>query len=218
MNHPNPSTPAPRVRDADATRSRVLVAAEGLFARKGFDGTRLREVAELARVSVPLLVHHFKDKENLYLAVMERGIERFASLGWEVLRQGSSVAEQLTGFVTRLIDLASQEPDLTALVHREMATGGTRAGPAAERLLRPLKDAATQLLSHAQSRGEVRRGVDLDMLVLSVAGSVLYPCLAAPLVRVVWNEDPQGKDFLSRQKRTLLELLMPLLVAPAQAG
>jgi hypothetical protein len=99
-----------------------------------------------------------------------------------------------------------------------MATGGTRAGPAAERLLRPLKDAATQLLSNAQSRGEVRRGVDLDMLVLSVAGSVLYPCLAAPLVRVVWNEDPQGKDFLSRQKRTLLELLMPLLVAPAQAG
>ena len=50
---------APHATDADATRARVLEAAETLFARKGFDGTRLREIAEDARVTVPLVCHHY---------------------------------------------------------------------------------------------------------------------------------------------------------------
>ena len=97
----------PRVRDADATRTRVLDAAEILFARKGFDGTRLREVAEHASVTVPLVCHHFRDKDSLYASVIERGLLRFATLGWDVLRRGHTVREQLASFVSSLIDFAA---------------------------------------------------------------------------------------------------------------
>lgn len=209
-----PSTnPAPRVRDADATRSRVLDSAEALFARKGFDGTRLREVAEDARVTVPLVCHHFGDKDSLYHAVIDRGMQRFVSLGWEVLRHGHTAVEQVSAFVTGLVDLAVRDPNLTALLHREMADGGVRAGPIAERWLLPLKRAAMEELAAAQSRGEVRASLDLDMLVLHVSGAVLYPVLAGSLVRAVWGEDPQGEAFVERRKRAVLDLLIPAIVA-----
>lgn len=213
---PRPSVPPTptRVRDADATRARVLIAAESLFARKGFDGTRLREVAEDARVTVPLVCHHFRDKDGLYAAVIERGLERYAALGWEVLRKGQTAAEQLTGFVTGTIDLISQEPVITALLHREMADGGTRAGPIAQRWLIPLKNAATEALERAQVRGEVRSGIDLDMLVLWIASAVIYPNLAAPLVEIVWGEDPRSHAFVERRKRAILDMLHPLMIRP----
>lgn len=207
----SPSTP-PRVRDADATRARVLEAAEALFARKGFDGTRLREVAEDARVTVPLLCHHFGDKDSLYAAVIERGLERFATLGWDVLRRGHTVAEQLAGFVTGLIDLAARDPNVTTILHREMAEGGVRARPLAERLIQPLKQAATETLRAAQGRGEIRESIDVDMVVLHIAGAAMYPSLASPLVQIVWGVDPNSADFVERRKRDLVGLLLPLIV------
>lgn len=203
---------APRVRDADATRSRVLEAAEALFARKGYDGTRLREVAEDASVTVPLVCHHFGDKEALYAAVIERGLERFASLGWDVLRRGQTVADQLAGFLTGLTDLASNDPNITTILHREMADGGVRARPLAERLLLPLKVAASDTIRAAQARGEVRATLDADMLVLHIAGAVLYPSIAGPLVHLVWGEDPSRPAFVERRKHALLDLLLPLVL------
>lgn len=208
---------APRVRDADATRLRVLEAAEVLFARKGFDGTRLREVAEDAKVTVPLVCHHFGDKDSLYAAVIERGLERFTALGWEVLHRGQTVAEQLANFVAGLIDLAAHAPNITTILHREMTDGGVRARPLAERMLLPLKEAATETLRSAQARGEVREGLDVEMAVLHIVGAVLYPSLAAPLVQIVWGEDPLLGEFLDRRKRALVDLLTPLVLRPQRA-
>ncbi len=214
--HPTPLS-SPRVRDADATRARVLEAAEGLFARKGFDGTRLREVAEDARVTVPLVCHHFGDKDSLYAAVIERGLEHFASFGWDVLRRSHTVAEQLAGFITGIIDLATHQPHMTAILHREMAEGGTRARPLAERMLQPLKNAATETLTAAQARGEVRQGLDVEMVVLHVVGAALYPSLAGPLVQIVWGEDPQLGAFIERRKSALVDLFLPLVMSPQRA-
>jgi TetR/AcrR family transcriptional regulator len=211
------SQPAPRVRDARATRERLLLAAESLFARKGFDGTRLREVAQLAGATVPLLCHHFGSKDALYESVLDRGMARIASMGWEVLRRGATVAEQLEGFVTGLVGMASSDPSVVALLHREMADGGLRARPLAERWLRPLKAVATEVLRDAAERGEIVRGLDLDMLVLHVTGAVLYPSLAGPLVRTVWGDDPADPAFVARRTRALLDLLLPL-VQPAASG
>ncbi len=202
----------PRVRDAELTRARVLESAEALFARKGYDGTRLREVAEDAKVTVPLLCHHFHDKDTLYEAVITRGLERFTNLGWDVLRRGTTAAEQIGGFVTGLLDLATREAALTSILHREMADGGVRARPLAERWITPLKEAAVNTLRAAQVRGEVRR-VDPDLLVLHIVGAVIYPCLAGPLVQAVWGDDPQDPGFLERRKVALLDLLLPLVLA-----
>lgn len=203
----------PRVRDAEVTRARLLESAEALFARKGYDGTRLREVAEDARVTVPLLCHHFHDKDGLYDAVVARGLGRVADVGWDVLRRSSSVAEQIAGLVTALADFAAREAALTSILHREMADGGVRARPLAERFLTPLKDAAVNTLRAAQQRGEVRP-VDPDLLVLHIAGAVIYPSLAAPLVQAVWGGDPQDPAFVERRKRALLDLLLPLVLVP----
>ncbi|MEZ4410775.1 MAG: TetR/AcrR family transcriptional regulator [Polyangiales bacterium] len=211
--HSSASPPSPRPRDADATRARLLDAAERLFAKKGLDGTRLREVAEGAQATVPLLCHHFRDKDTLYAAVIDRGMERFTDLGWGALSHGRGIAEQLVAFIEGLIELASREPQVTALLHREMAEGGQRARGLAERWLLPLRDAAITAVKTAQKRGEVRAGLDPEMLVLHLAGAVLYPCLAAPMVEAVWGSDPLATDFVARRKRALVDLILPLVVA-----
>jgi AcrR family transcriptional regulator len=202
----------PRVRDADATRARVLEAAAALFARKGFDGVRLREIAEQAGATVPLVCHHFKDKETLYGAVIDAAIEGFAKLGWEVLARERSIEARLVGLIEGLIDRLAADPVGTALVHREMADGGARALPFAERMFRPLKEAAAREIRIAQKRGEVRPELDPDLLVMHLVSAALYPGIAAPIIRVVWSQDPLAPEHVERRKRELVALLRPLVL------
>jgi len=62
------STPATKVLHS---RARVLKAATSLFAAKGFHETSTREVARKARVNEITIFRHFKNKQELYLQVLE---------------------------------------------------------------------------------------------------------------------------------------------------
>ncbi len=54
-----------------ATRTRILAAAERVFAEKGYDGARLSDIAAAAGCSVGTLYFRFKDKDSLFFAISE---------------------------------------------------------------------------------------------------------------------------------------------------
>ena len=65
--------PEPRGRAAqmEATRRALLDAARQLFAADGYQATRTEEVVRRAGVTRGALYHHFRDKEDLFRAVLE---------------------------------------------------------------------------------------------------------------------------------------------------
>lgn len=56
----------------EATRDRILDAAEQLLARRGLDGVSVREITALAQVDVALAHYHFGSKDGLFDAVLGR--------------------------------------------------------------------------------------------------------------------------------------------------
>jgi AcrR family transcriptional regulator len=66
-------SPRPRGPRADVadTRGAILAAARSRFAERGYEGTRLRDVAEAADVDVALVSYHFGSKDGLFAAAME---------------------------------------------------------------------------------------------------------------------------------------------------
>lgn len=68
-----PGVARPRTRKAgDATREKILDAAEGLFAENGFHGTSMRQVAEASDARIALVTYHFGTKDLLFDKVIER--------------------------------------------------------------------------------------------------------------------------------------------------
>jgi AcrR family transcriptional regulator len=89
------SLPAQQDRSR-ATRERLLDAAEIVFAKKGYDGARLADIAREAGCSVGAVYFRFKDKSALFSAIAESFIED-ARLGFAaLLSQAPAQPEQIT--------------------------------------------------------------------------------------------------------------------------
>src|SRR5687767_15851524 len=68
-----------------STRSQILDAAEGLFARKGYDATTIKEIGRASGVNPALLYYYFAGREDLYKAVLQRLFDTILSQGGAVL-------------------------------------------------------------------------------------------------------------------------------------
>lgn len=79
-----PAAAAPLQEDAP---SRILDAAEEMFAERGFDGASMRQLASAARVNVATAYYHFGSKEEVLAAVLDRRFGPVREQQWEALRR-----------------------------------------------------------------------------------------------------------------------------------
>src|SRR5205085_5324368 len=56
----------PDAADTDTTRGKILATALRVFAERGFDGARTRDIAEQAGANLGLITYYFKNKETLW--------------------------------------------------------------------------------------------------------------------------------------------------------
>lgn len=88
----NPAAPKRRTRarpadDAESARERVLVAAERRFAERGVAATALREIAADSGVAINLISYHFRTKDELLEAVLERHATRITAIRQDQLSE-----------------------------------------------------------------------------------------------------------------------------------
>lgn len=150
--------------EAQATRTRILDAAEGLFLDHGVSRTSLHEIASAAGVTRGAVYWHFKDKIDLFNAMMDRVFlpteECCAVLDGEV---GQPVLPLLRGMVldvfTRLSTEVQMRRVLEIALHKVEYVDELSA--LRERRLQvhqEFNQRLTRALQRAQARGEVAPG------------------------------------------------------------
>lgn len=70
---PSPQSSRQQVR-TEATRKKLLTAAERIFARDGFEAARLEDISAAAGYTRGALYAHFKDKEDIFFALLEQWV------------------------------------------------------------------------------------------------------------------------------------------------
>lgn len=102
---------------ADKRRQQIVEAAVELFSRKGFRGTRTREIAEAAGISEAMIYRHFATKRELYSAIIETKSateELLASAA--TAAQGKDDAGVLRAVGLKMIEQTVRDPSLMRLL------------------------------------------------------------------------------------------------------
>jgi TetR/AcrR family transcriptional regulator, transcriptional repressor of aconitase len=88
--------------DSDERHKAIVAAAVPLFARKGFAGTKTKELAEVAGISEALLFRHFPSKKHLYDEILRLGCEGHPALEClATLEPSTATLVNMTHFMVR---------------------------------------------------------------------------------------------------------------------
>lgn len=98
-------------------RQRLLDAALQLFSSKGYAATSVRELVEVAGVTKPVLYYYFKNKEGLYLALMEDALGDFFQVAEQARTAPGSVTERIRGYCTALLDIFIERLPVARLIY-----------------------------------------------------------------------------------------------------
>lgn len=90
------------------TREQIIDAADELFYQRGFEHTSFADIASAVNISRGNFYHHFKAKDDILVAVIDRRLAKTGELlaAWETTSR--SPADRICSFVTMLI--ANREP------------------------------------------------------------------------------------------------------------
>jgi AcrR family transcriptional regulator len=101
------------MNETGGKREQIITEATRLFVTRGYDGISMREIAETVDVSKAAIYYHFKDKEDLFLAVLRANLEHTSAIVAHARQQGGSARQQLT---LMLHGIAAQTPEQRAIV------------------------------------------------------------------------------------------------------
>lgn len=91
------------VKEAEDRKNEILDAAGELFVQKGFDGTSTADILEKVGIARGTLYYHFKSKEDIMDALIQRMSTQMLSAAGKIAADKSlSVAERIVGVVLSL--------------------------------------------------------------------------------------------------------------------
>jgi AcrR family transcriptional regulator len=99
----------------EATRTRLIEVARGLFAQRGYAGVATEEIVRRAKVTRGALYHHFQDKRDLFRAVHEQLESELAeTIGDQLAEGGDDPLEVLRVGIRTFLD-ACMRPELARI-------------------------------------------------------------------------------------------------------
>jgi TetR/AcrR family transcriptional regulator len=200
---------------AEQTRSAILAAAEKQFARRGYDATRLEDVAAAVGLRRAALFYHFRDKQSLYDAVLAEAFGPLAVRIEEVFSAPGPVATRIEGAVEVWVDTIMSRPTIARLILRHAAEAEQHAGhlmfPGAEGLVR----SAWSLWEQGRASGELRPVRDDPFHAASaVLGATIFYVAALSSLLPNSEFNPLAPEQVAAHKRDALLTVRMLLGIP----
>lgn len=215
--------PARRERDPVATQEALLAAAVAEFARAGFAGARVDEIARAAGVNKQLVYHYWGSKQGLYQAALESVYaeirEKERQLSLDSLAPLDAMA-QLVGFS---FDYLSLHPEFIALLADENRNEGRflLASEPLQQMHMPFVEMLEATLQRGVAAGVFRDDYDAINLYISVAGISYFFFSNNHTLSAIFGRQLGSRTALAQRRRHVIAFTLNALrpdAAPQRAG
>ena len=186
------------------TAERILDAAENLFAEKGYSAASLGEVADLVGIRSPSLYNHFRNKEALYEAVLERLLVEF-SAPLEELGEAPVTYDRVFLWLETMVRQHHANPNLARLLQHAALSGGPHTNEMIDRLFRPMFQPGAEIEGDAISLFK-DSGLQ-PWAVMALNNLVMSYVTMAPMYRDLLGQDPFSETALEKQLNLIKTLL-----------
>lgn len=156
-------------------RDRLLLAAQKLFAIKGYRGTGVQEIVEAVGVTKPTLYYYFGSKAGLYRTLVEKAFdERFERIQ-KAAESAQGIQAKLVGIMESLLSYTRENTELMKIAYANIYAAPEEV-PEEVRSLRKINgtfEYVHDLIRTAQKNGELESTYDSEELTIAIYGQFI---------------------------------------------
>lgn len=203
---------APQRSRAERTRTAVLEAAEAIFAEKGFAATRLEDVADRVGIRRASIVYYFKDKKELYHAVLAGVFGGLHARIDAALARPDPLPARIEAGVAAWVDYVGSRPSIARLILREVADAAPGHQPALLDHTGPFFELIRKQVFEREPEQVAKLAkIDPVHLASTIAGATVFFVAAMPSLVPQLELDPISPAHLAAHREEVLRIVRRLL-------
>jgi AcrR family transcriptional regulator len=155
-------------------RQQILSTAKNLFIQQGYHGLSMRQIAEALGVSKAALYYHFRDKEELLLAILDSSLDEMEAELQRIQLEQKEARQRIRAMVEMILLQPAEQRAVIRLSSQEMAQLSLPARRAFDRAYhQKFIDRIRKIFSEGMQSGELRP-VDPTVAAWALLG-MMYP-------------------------------------------
>lgn len=172
-----------RQREKEQRRKEIIDAAERLFYSKGFDKVSMDEIADSVELSKGSLYLHFKNKDSLFFAIVDRVHKEYFQFFMHNLDKNASGCDQIRTMIRCLVQFTKDHRDYNDMSRTYGPLIWARMNTEYENILAENAIAYNIWLDQAIRKGIEDGSIrsDLDPVLLGVYISMISLSVVSPL-------------------------------------
>lgn len=188
-----------------STEEKIKAAALQLFYKKGYAGTKTRDIADEAGINIALLNYYFRSKEKLFEIIMEETLHRiFRGVSALFDRKDLSIMEKLEGIACSYIDSLAENPNLPLFVLSEIqadATGFVKKNAFIQNFFKDKFGMDSAFMQEIKTEFNVDNPLQI---VINLVALSVFPFVARPMFAILTNmNEEEMKQFMENRKKLI---------------
>ncbi|GAB3740218.1 TetR/AcrR family transcriptional regulator [Spirosoma horti] len=190
---------------------KIKNAARKVFLEQGYEGAKIRQIADEAGVNLAMVNYYFRSKDLLFKSIYLDTFREFMSRMVLMLNEETPLEVKIWKIVDRYTDFILENPLLPMFVITEQRQGGSSFFK--EMNVKGIIENSyfrKQLLEEAQ-KGHIR-SIDPLQVIVTILSSIVFPVIAQPIISYVGSLDETNfRQFIESRKQIVPEMIMSYL-------
>jgi AcrR family transcriptional regulator len=222
-----PSAPVSgeRQRDAERTRAEILDIAQREFARHGYAGARVDDMAALMRTTKRMIYYYFGGKENLYVKVLEKAYSEVRAAESAIDVEHLAPLEAIRTLAELTFDHHERHQDFIKLVSIENIHQAEhlRKSEVLGKLGTPVVELISRILDAGRADGDFVADVDAVDVHMMISSFCFFRIANQHTFGTLFGRDLTAPEHRSRYREMIGEMIVAYLTGagrrtPLQSG
>lgn len=210
--------PTSRTQDPEGVRRNILDVATAEFAEKGFSGARVDEIAARTATSKRMIYYYFRDKEGLFIAVLEEAYARIRDIERQLDLAGLAPQAAMRRLTEFTFDYQSANPDFIRLVMVENIHNAAHL--ARSETIQALNISIIEVMAGIYARGVAdgvfRPGLDMIDLHMTISALCFFPVSNRATFSRIFRRDMASPAAQAHRREVTCETVLAWLRAERQ--
>jgi TetR/AcrR family transcriptional regulator len=193
------------------SEEKILRAAEEIFLRDGYSGSRMQDIADLAGINKALLHYYFRSKDKLFDKIFEKKATLIFPEMEELLHQSLPITELMCIFVERYFKILLENPYMPLFIISTINKADNQS--IIEKLPFELNKKLIMILQKEIEMGKVKN-INPFHFIVSVFSMCAFPFMAKPMIMKMTNANDEEFKQLMQSRIFEVQKFVKIILEP----